>query len=425
MNPTKILLEAPILTQSGYGEHSRLVYNSIKDLPGVEIYICPLVWGATSWVTDVDFLIENSIKNFHEYENFCKQTNTNPDYDIQIRVGIANEFEKRAKKSVLVTAGIETDRVSWSWIVKTHQGIDKIIVPSEHSKVSFDGTVYEAENRTNNTKTKVKCNCPVEVVPYPVKQLNHANLDIDFKTDFNFLNVGLFGVRKNIEQCIEWFIKEFKDDENVGLVLKTGVARGTQLDREITLKKINKMLEKHDDRKCKVYLVHGNMTDEEVHSLYIHPKIKALVTTTHGEGYGLPIFEAAYSGLPVVATDWSGHLDFLQGTVKKAGKEKKKKLFARVDYSLKEIQKEAIWEDILIEGSRWAYPEEVSFRRQISNVRKNYSLYKSWAKTLKEQLEESHKESAVFEKMRTAIGIQTSQEITDEIEAMFASLPQE
>ena len=62
-------------------------------------------------------------------------------------------------------------------------------------------------------------------------------------------------------------------------------------------------------------MIHGNMSDDEVHALYTDPKVKAYVTATHGEGFGLPIFEAAYSGLPVVAPAWSGHVDFLYAPV--------------------------------------------------------------------------------------------------------------
>ena len=47
----KVLLESPILTQSGYGEHARLVFESIKDL-GLEIHLFPLSWGNTPWLID-------------------------------------------------------------------------------------------------------------------------------------------------------------------------------------------------------------------------------------------------------------------------------------------------------------------------------------------------------------------------------------
>tara|TARA_Y100000310_G_C20687249_1_gene819875 strand:+ start:2464 stop:3756 length:1293 start_codon:yes stop_codon:yes gene_type:complete len=430
MTATKVLLEAPILTQSGYGEHSRVVFDSIKNRADLEIHILPLQWGHTSWVTNLDPAIESCIRKFHEYSNFYKNKGEMPKYDVQIHVGIPNEFEKKAPYSVMVTAGIETDRVSWSWILKTHQGIDKIIVPSDHSKKVYRGTSYEVHNEEKGTKTEIACNCPVETVPYPVKHIEPLNFDLDIETDFNFLNVGLLGPRKNIEESVHWFVKEFKDDPNVGLILKTAVSKGTLVDREHTLNGIRSILKNTQDRKCKIYLLHGNMSEQEMHSLYVHPKIHALVTTTRGEGYGLPIFEAAYSGLPILATDWSGHLDFLEGKVKnkKNGKVKNKKLFAKVDYKLKEIDKSVVWKDILIEGAQWAYPEEISFRKQLSNVKKNYGMYKKWAKMLQEQLLESHSLEKVLKKMESAIGIEIkglSEDAKDDIELMFSSLSKE
>ena len=162
-------------------------------------------------------------------------------------------------------------------------------------------------------------------------------------------------------------------------------------------------LKKHSDRKCKVYLLHGDLTEAQVHSLYVRDDIHAYITATHGEGYGLPIFEAAYSGMPIVATDWSGHLDFLVGKTKINNKLKEKKLFCKVDYELKEIQKEAVWGDILVEGSKWAFPRHNSFMKQMRNIYKNYGMYKSWAQTLKKNLHETHSESEILRKMKSAI----------------------
>ena len=77
------------------------------------------------------------------------------------------------------------------------------------------------------------------------------------------------------------------------------------------------------------------MTDEEIHSLYLHGKIKSFVSFTHGEGFGLPLFEAAYSGLPVVAPGWSGQCDFLFD-------ENKKSHFYNVAFDIQPIQEDAV-----------------------------------------------------------------------------------
>jgi len=402
----RVLLEAPILTRSGYGEHSRLVYKVLKDIEGLDIFVNPLNWGNTSWILDAEENIIQDITKYQSYAEISKSNNTNQEYNYQIHVGIPNEFEKKAEYSVCVTAGIETDRVSPAWIVKTHQGINKIIVPSEHAKLGFVQTKYEVSNEKKQTKTVIGCNCPVEVVPYPVKHFEKVALDIDFKTNFNFLTVALLGARKNIENSIKWFVEEFRENEDVGLILKTSRAGSSVIDRKHTKQYITMEVAKLGDRKCKIYLIHGDLTEPELHSLYTHSKVKAYVSSTHGEGYGLPIFEAAYSGLPVIATDWSGHLDFLTGNIRENNKEKEKKLFARVSYDLKEIEEQVVWENILIEGSKWAYPKEASFKSQLQKVYKNYGMYKKWAQTLQKTVLRTHSPDIINNKLKEALGIE-------------------
>ena len=394
----KVLLEGPVLTKSGYGEHARLVYRSISKNKNLDIFINPLNWGTCSWALP-DEQMGECINKFRSYSRFCESNKQNPDYAIQIHVGIPSEFEKKAPYSVCVTAGIETDRASPNWIFKTNQGIDKIVVPSEHARSGLANTGYEVINKSNDTRTELVCACPVEVVPYPVKDMSGKKLDIDFETDFNFLQIAMMGPRKNIETSIRCFVEQFRENNNVGLVLKTSLSKSTIIDRVKLKKHMQNYVDSLGPKKCKIYLIHGNLTESEIHSLYTHPKIKAYFTTTHGEGFGLPIFEAAYSGIPVIATDWSGHIDFLTGKMNG----KKKKLFAKIAYSLKEVQPEAVWEHLIVKESKWAFPQPTSVKEQLKKVYNNYGMYNKWAKKLKESLLETHNDDKITEMMSKAI----------------------
>ena len=402
----KLLLEAPILTQSGYGEHARLVFKSLMNDGNLKLFVNPLSWGATSWASSIpDHImseIDKAILNFRSYIEESKKQGVNPSFDTHVHVGIPSEYEAKAPHSICVTAGIETDRVSAEWLFRTHRGMAKLIVPSEHAKSGFTETSYEVTNQANNTKSVVNCGCPIDVVPYPAKKIEVSNLDFQTDTDFNFLSVALLGPRKNIPNMLDWFLSEFKND-NVGLILKTGRAAGGAIDLDMTKQALDPILEKHKDRKCKIYLLHGDLEESEVLSLYEREDVHAYITTTHGEGYGLPIFEAVCAGIPVVATNWSAHTEYLSGLFRENNKVKNKKLFAKVDFDLAEIPKQAVWKDILVEGSLWAYPKESSFRKQIRNVYKNYGMYKKWAASLQVQTLQNHDEKLVLDKMRESI----------------------
>jgi len=394
----RVLFEAPILTKSGYGEHARLVYKALKKKPGLEVMVNPLNWGATTWAQPQGEILAD-IQSFGVYMHNCEASKKSPEYGMQIHLGIPSEFEKKAPYSVCITAGIETDRADPTWLIKTHQGIDKIIVPSEHSKSGFVNTKYEVLNQQNNTNTEIGCACPVEVIPYPTKSPKGPPLDIDFDTDFNFLTIAMMGPRKNLETTIKGFIEEFRDQENIGLIIKTSTGRSSVMDRLRTKSSLEALIPNFGEKKCKIYLIHGDLSESEIHSLYTHPKVKAYVTTTHGEGYGLPVFEAAYSGLPVIATDWSGHLDFLTGDLKG----KQKKLFARVECDIKQVQPAAVWKDIIAAESRWAYVKEVSFKSQLRKVHSNHGMYKKWAVSLQKEIIATHKLDDILDQYLVSI----------------------
>ena len=264
----------------------------------------------------MDDLIKKTAKYINENKN-------NISFDYSLQVTIPNEFEKIASVNIGVTAGIETHKVAPQWLQKVNE-MDKLVVVSNHAKSGFESTKYPLVNEKQEHVTDLTCNVPIEVVGYPVKKVKAAKIDFELETDFNFLSVALWGQRKNVEKTILNFVEEFKDEENVGLVVKTAIRGGSTYDLLGTEQLLQRILSKHPDRKCKVYLLHGRLSEEEMTALYNHDKIKCMVSLAHGEGFGLPLFEAAYNGLPIVATDWSGQTDFLYAPQKdKKGKEKR------------------------------------------------------------------------------------------------------
>ena len=204
-------------------------------------------------------------------------------FDFSFQVTIPNEWEQIAPINIGVTAGIETSKISPGWIEKSEL-VDHIITISEHSKNVFLSTAYQSQNnKTGEIIDNYRCTTPIEVVHYPVRDYESDDMGLDFETDFNFLAVAQISTRKNILNLVKWFAEEFFD-QSVGLVLKCTHINNSIMDRLATQNVIKNLQSEYKDRKCKDYLVHGSLTDEEMTYLYQHPKIKALISLAHGEG---------------------------------------------------------------------------------------------------------------------------------------------
>jgi len=392
----KVLVRGPALSRSGYGEHTRFLLRALRSREDLfDIYLLNLNWGKTGWIWEDDEerrWIDSILYKTMEYVDKGRA------FDISALVTIPNEFEKLAPINIGVTAGIETTKVSPQWIEKS-QLVDKIVTVSNHSKDVYENTKYEVKNEETGEVGTFGCMAPIEVVHYPVRDYEPENIELNLDYDFNFLAVAQVSPRKNTENLIRWFVEEFYD-KKVGLVLKCNVRNNSTLDKLYLTKIMSDLLREYDQRECKIYLIHGDMHESELTALYQHPKIKALISLSHGEGFGLPIFEAAYNELPIIAPNWSGYVDFLYAPVKdkKTKKEKLKAHFAKVKYTIKPVQKEAVWDGVIQKDSMWCYPEQGSFKMRLRELRRDHSRFKSQAKKLAKHIRENFTEEKQYEK---------------------------
>tara|TARA_R110002074_G_scaffold282221_4_gene453745 strand:+ start:4984 stop:6261 length:1278 start_codon:yes stop_codon:yes gene_type:complete len=387
----KIVVVGPALSQTGYGEQCRFALRSLLSREDIfDVYLNPTQWGNSSWLlpTDPDRTWIDAIVS-----KTAIHLKTQGTFDMSLQVTIPNEWKKVAPINIGYTAGIETTRVAPIWVEHSYL-MDKIITISEHSKNVFAETVYDATRNDTGEKIKVQCETPIEVVHYPVRNYPPEDIDLNLDYDFNFLTMAQWGPRKNLENTIRWWVQEFLNDE-VGLVVKTNLFKTSIVDRIHTKARLKRLLSEFpSDRKCKVYLIHGNMSNGELTSLYTHPQIKCLVSLTHGEGFGLPLFEAAYNGLPIIAPNWSGHKDFLHAPkkIKKKGKKTTTKIapcFATVDFELKEVAPECVWEGVIQADAKWCYADEKSYKNKLRQVYKNVNRFEGLANNLKTHLKKS------------------------------------
>lgn len=414
----KIIVKGPALSRSGYGEQTRYALRALRTREDLfDVYVVNIPWGNTGQLMDVTDETRYVKEKLMKTQMHAQQGGT---FDISLQVTIPNEFEKIATVNVGYTAGIETTKVSPQWIDKSNGIVDKVLVVSDHSKKVFEQTTYEVADANGNKIPNWGISVPVQTINYAVREFDPTPLDIDFTTSKNFLTVAQWGPRKNMENTIGWFVQEFRDDEDVGLVVKTSTASDSIMDREHTANRLQNLLSHVGEHKCKVYLVHGEIPNGALSWLYSHPTMKGFINLAHGEGYGLPLFEAACLGLPLITIPWSGQLDFICKPNKKG---KKVPLIVKVDYDINRVQPSVVWEGVIQEDSMWAYAKESSYKRALRETLTKEKHYKQQAVNLQKYiLKNFSKEKMYAEFVELLYPEEARLEVEAEIDDLLADL---
>jgi glycosyltransferase involved in cell wall biosynthesis len=382
MNKPKCIIYAPIETFSGYGANARDKVKAIielkKDEWDVKIISCR--WGSTP----MNFLDENPEWSWLKKYILQGPLNYQPDYMFWIT--IPSEAQAIGKWNCLITAGIETTICAAPWIEGINR-MDLTLVSSKHSKDVFMNTQYEKkDNKTGQNLGVIKVEKPIEVLfegssseifkPLEKKDFQELNLNNDINSipeSFAYLFVGHylqgeFGEdRKNVSLLIKAFYETFKNTKNPpALILKTSGAGSSYMDRNEMQKRIYRIRKTVNSNKIpNVYLLHGEFSDAEMNELYNHPKVKAMVNLTKGEGFGRPLLEFSFTNKPIITTNWSGHIDFLNP-----------EFTALISGELKPIHKSAQVPDMLVEGSQWFSPDNGQVGYYLKHMFENYDEWK-------------------------------------------------
>lgn len=380
----KVLLRGPFLTKSGYGVHARQIAKWVLGRPDVDVKVMPLPWGQTPWIIDrneCDGLIGKLMDRCIPAEGRS---------DVTIQVQLPNEWDPNlGVYNVGVTAGVETDRCNPAWVGACNN-MTSIIVPSK-----FVANTFQASG------VLLK---PIHVIGESYNDAIDADVNVvnlpRFSTDFNFLVFGQItgnnpdNDRKNIFNTVKYLCEAFKDDPSVGVILKINVGRDTVIDRHNVKELVTRLaFEVRKGVNPRLHILHGHLSDAENAALFKHDQIKCLVTLTRGEGFGLPILDAARSGLPIIATNWSGHLDFLN-----LGK------FIPVSYNLIPVHKSRVDNNIFMSGVRWAEASEVDFKKRVKKFREAPELPQKWATDLALAVKEKFSSEALSVEYERVLG---------------------
>lgn len=156
---------------------------------------------------------------------------------------------------------------------------------------------------------KEKSPVPVKLIPPCIKVDSIGKVT---RKDFNlpqdaFLFLTMYDswsykIRKNPQGAIDSFKAAFSpDDMSVGLVIKINNANSNPGE-------VNNLIKSLKGYK-NIYLIKEILSRSDVNALI--SMCDCFVSLHRSEGFGLAMAEAMYLGLPVIATNWSGNLDFM------------------------------------------------------------------------------------------------------------------
>jgi len=377
MSKPLAVVSCPIDTYSGYGARARDFVKALIALDKYEVKTLSQRWGNTRF---------GYLEDHNEDElasTIIPSINKKPNLWIQITV--PNEFQRVGEFNIGLTAGMETTLIHQSWIEGCNR-MDLILTSSEHSKRVFAEVKYDMKhNQTNQVVKSIKLEKPIEVLregadldKYFAKPSTTFDLS-DIKESFCYLFVGhwmqgdLGHDRKNVGYTIKSFLETFKNKPSKpALILKTQQVGSSILDKDRILKRIDQIRSTVKGSLPNIYLITGDLTDEQMNNLYNNTKVKAMVSFTKGEGFGRPLLEFSLTGKPIIASGWSGQLDFLDN-----------QRALLIGGSLENVHKSAAVKDMILEQAQWFKPDDFQVAKAWTEMYKKYKSFQIPAKQLK------------------------------------------
>jgi len=402
MSKPFVVVSCPIDTFSGYGARSRDVVKALINSEKYDVKILSQRWGNTPF----GFLKEDNVDEKKMLDAIIPAP-LQRQPDVWIQISVPDEFQKIGKFNIGITAGIETDLCDVRFIQGCNN-MDLILGSSNHSLLALKNSKYEQKNKAGQKVGIIELTTPTDVLFEGVdlekyfhiepKDLPKTELVESLDTideQFCFLYVGhwLRGAigedRKNTGLMLKTFLETFKGKKNPpALILKTMTGPASIMDREEVYRKIAEVRRSVGGKLPNTYLIHGDIDDSDMNNLYNHPKVKAMINLTKGEGFGRPLLEFTQSKKPVIASNWSGHLDFLN-----------KDFASLVPGEIKPVHESVVQDRLILKESKW-FQFDISFAQLL--MKDYFNSYKGYQVKGK-RLGHYCKTNFSFEKMQEKI----------------------
>lgn len=358
MNKRTLLYSGCIYSESGYGQKAADIGRSLIEIANendFKLLIYPLRWGNTPDVKRPEFDLYT-----------LKSNQIEGNVELYIHCGMPDEcYFDQASNSLLFSSTVETTILPARYIESVNKNYTSLIVPSEFNRLVAVDSKYKLSNGDLFELTK-----PVITIHEGIRPIESTKFDLsNVKEQFAFISVGTWlpgdigEDRKDIGMMIKTFLETFKNKQNQpALIFKSSLGASSISDQLATIEKINEIKATVSGNFPNIYLIHGELTDGEMKSLYEHHKVKAMVSFTKGESVGRPLLEFAMTGKPVIASGFSGLLDFLSKGHPILGGE-----LTNVHPS--------VANEILMKESQWFTVDYIKAADTLRDVKNNYQKY--------------------------------------------------
>ena len=332
---TGLIYRGPIYGGSGYADVSVGVLMALHDA-GIPVQTIPMgdPEDHRKLLThDTRAILEEMNRNRLDLSrSIFYQSCPGGDLDIQMRgrVQVAHSM-------------FETDRLPLGW-AERFRAMDEIFIPAS----------YFAEVLDRAGVTEPKRRIVARGLDTDLYRPGAEPMAIPQTRGFNFLSVFDWHHRKGPDLLLRAYLSEFRADEDVALILKVYQINNSSLDLEAEIA---------DFIECEmgltlegtppIVLLNGFLPYSEMPRLYASADV--FVLPTRGEGWG-PFLEPMACGLPVIATRWSGMLDYLDDS-------------NSFPIDLDGVEAVSPQNDVeIFAGHRWAAPSVDHLRRQMRAV---------------------------------------------------------
>jgi glycosyltransferase involved in cell wall biosynthesis len=199
---------------------------------------------------------------------------------------------------------METYKIHHDMVHCVNKSFDELWTPTEWNRQVFVESGVKIPTRAMPLGVNPSIYRPIPKAKLPACRLLTTDMagTLGHPEGFIFLSVGLPSFRKGFDVLVEAFGKAFSGKKDVHLVL--GITH--------SIPEWNAQVYKQfSGKNLRIWTLEGQYSEHEMAKIY--SATNCYVTASRGEGWNLPVCEAAACGVPVIAPDNTSHAEVLQG----------------------------------------------------------------------------------------------------------------